>query len=117
LSASTSALRPRAPVDLEVQLLADRRQQLERRQPRIEHQRHVRAFRQLLEQQPRERGLARADLAGELHEPAAAALADAEQQVRERVAVALRQEHEARIGRDRERWFLEAVELEVHRVL
>src|SRR5690606_26943637 len=71
-------------------------------------------LRQLFEQQPAQRGLAGADLAGQLDETAAAALADAVQQVRERVPVAFAQKHEARVGRDRERWLAEPVVVEIH---
>src|SRR6185312_1520022 len=63
-----------------------------------------------------QRGLAGADLAGQLHETAAATLADAVQQVRERVPVALAQENVARIGGDREGRLFEAVELKIHSV-
>src|SRR5690606_85780 len=75
---------------------------------------HAGMVRELAQQQPAERGLAGADLAGELHEAAAAALGDPEQQVRERGAVAFAEEDEARIRRDRERGRGEAVVLEVH---
>ena len=98
---------PRAFGDVEVQFLAQRFEQFDRRQPRIEHQRDARVLGQLLHQQAAQRGLAGAHFARELHESAAAALADAEQQVRERVPVALAEEHEARVGRDRERRFPE----------
>ncbi len=105
---------PAGKVDL--QLLGDALEQLDRSQARIEHQGHAHVVGQLLQQQPAQRGLSRAHLAGELHETAAAALADAVEQVRQRVAVALAQEDEARIGRDRERRFAQAVEVEVHAV-
>src|SRR5690606_17914449 len=60
------------------------------------------------EQQPAQRGLAGADLAGELDEAAAAALVDPEQQVRQGVAVPFAQVHEARVRGDRERRLAEA---------
>src|SRR3546814_7824772 len=88
---------------VQMQLLADGFNQFHRRQPRIEHQRNLGIFRQLLQQQPAERGLAGTDLAGELDKTAAATLADAIQQVRQGIAVALGQIDEARIRRDRER--------------
>jgi hypothetical protein len=56
----------------------------------------------LLEREPAQGGLAGADFAGQLHEAAAAALADAVHQVRERVPVALAQVDEARVRGDRE---------------
>src|SRR5207342_3978336 len=89
-------------------------EQFDRGQARVEHQRDAGVLGKLFQQQAAQRGLAGAYLAGELHEAAPAALAHAEQQVRERVAVALAEEHEARIRRDRERRFLESPVLEVH---
>ena len=105
-----------AAFDGQPQFLADRFKQLDRRYARVQHQRHARVLRQLLQQQAAQRGLAGADLAGQLHEAAAAALADAETQVRERIAVTLAEEHEARIRGDRERWLGQAEVIEVHRV-
>jgi hypothetical protein len=98
-----------AAAQRDVQLARDRLEQLHRVEQRVEDQRDARVRGQLLEQQPADRRLARADLAGELHEAAAAALADAEQQVRERVPVALAQEDEARIRGDGERRLAQAV--------
>src|SRR5690606_3445292 len=89
--------------DVDVQFLADGLQQLDRVLPRVQHQGDVGVLRQLLQQQAAEGGLAGADLAGQLHETAATALADAEQQVRERIPVALAEEDEARVRGDRER--------------
>src|SRR5262249_37285240 len=89
--------------EVELELLADRLDELDRAQLRIEDQRGARVLGQLLEQQAAQRRLAGADFAGQLHEAAAAALADAVQEVRERVAMPLGQEHVARVGRDRER--------------
>ena len=97
-----------------MQFLADRFQQFHRRQARVQHQGDAGVLGNLLQQQPAQRGLAGADLAGELDETAAAALADAEQQVRQGIPVALAEEDEARVGRDRERRFPESVVLEIH---
>ena len=90
-----------AKLHSDVEFLADGLQQFDGRQSRIQHQRDARVLGQLLEQQPAQRGLAGAHFAGQLHEAAAATLTDAIQQVRERIAMALAEEHEARIGRDR----------------
>src|SRR4029077_16930890 len=67
------------------------------------------------EERTHDGGLAGADFAGELHE--AAGLVDAVQQVRERLRVPLTQVEVARIGRDRERLFVEAEEREVHETM
>ena len=100
--------------DVELELLAHRLDELDRRELRIQHQRNPRVLRQLLEQQPTQRRLAGADLARQLHEAAAAALADAIEQVRQRIAVAFGQEHVARVRRDRERRLAQPVVFEVH---
>jgi hypothetical protein len=103
-----------AAPDVQPQLLADRLQQLDRALPWVQDQRHPRVHGQLFQQQPAQRGLAGADLAGELHEAAAAALVDPERQVRQRVPVALAEEHEARVRGDRIRRLVQAVMREVH---
>ena len=100
--------------DVEFQFLADRLEQFHRRKFRMKHQRDARILGQLFKQQPAQRGLAGADLARELHETAAAALADAIKQMRKRVPVALGQEYVARVGSDRKRRLFEAVKLKVH---
>src|SRR5690606_38387719 len=56
--------------------------------------------------------LSRAHLAGELHE--AAGFVDPIEQVSESLGVALAQEEVSRIGRDRERLFVQAEERQVH---
>ena len=85
----------------DVQLVADRGQQLDGRERRIEDHRHVDLGRQLLEQCPAEGRLAGADLPRELDEPAPRP--QAPQEVRERLPVAVGQEEIARVRRDRER--------------
>ena len=95
-----------------VELIADRLQQLDDRQLRVEDVRDIAAPRHLFEEAAADGGLAGADLAREQHE--AAAPVHAVQQVGERLAVALAHEQVARIGRDRERLVLQAEELRVH---
>ena len=85
--------------DVELELLADGLDHLHGRELGIEQQGNLGVFRQLFEKQAAEGGLAGADFAGELHEATAAALADAIQQVRERIAVALGKEYIARVRR------------------
>ena len=97
---------------VDVQLFADREQELGRRDPWIEDQGDVRVDRQLLEQAADHRGLAGAHLARELDE--AARLVDAVQQVRERLRVPLAEVQVAGVGRDRERLFLESEKARVH---
>ena len=96
----------------DVQLLADRQQELRRRDPRVQDQRHVGVARQLLEQAADDGGLAGAHFARELDE--AARLVDAVHQVRERLRVPLTEVQVAGVGRDRERLFLESEKARVH---
>ena len=95
-----------------VQFLADREQELGRRDAGVQDQRDVRVARQLLEQAADHGGLARADLARELDEPAR--LVDAVQQVRERLGMPLAEVQVAGVRRDRERLFLETEKARVH---
>ncbi len=99
----------------DAELLADREEQLGRRHARIEDERDLGVFRDLRQERAHERGLAGADLPGELHE--AAGFVDAVQQMRERLGVPLAEEQVARIGSDREGLFVEAEEAEVHGAL
>ena len=96
----------------DAELLADGEQELRRGHARIEDQRDLGVLRRLRQERAHDGGLAGADLAGELHE--AAGLVDAVQQVRQRLGVPLAQVQVARIGRDRERLFVEAEERQVH---
>ncbi len=97
---------------LQVQFLADRQQELRRRDARVQDQRDFGMARQLLEQAADDRRLAGADLARQLDE--AARLVDAVQQVRQRLGVPLAEVQVARVRRDRERFFLEAEKARVH---
>jgi hypothetical protein len=97
---------------LDMELVADRLQQLDHRELGVEDVGDVAMRRDLLEEQPANRGLAGADLAGQQHEAASAA--QAVQQVGERLAVPLAHEQVARIGRDRERIALQAEIGRVH---
>ena len=95
-----------------VQFLADREQELGRRDAGVQDQRDVRVARQLLEQAADHGGLAGADLARELDETAR--LVDAVQQVRERLGMPLAEVQVAGVRRDRERLFLETEKARVH---
>ena len=107
LGAAFSRLRHR-----DVQFLADRQQELRRRNAWIQDQRHVRVTGQLLEQAADHGGLAGPDFAGELYEPAG--LVYPVQQVRERLRVAATQVEVARVRSNRERLFLEPEKARVH---
>ena len=98
--------------DRHVELVADRLQQLDHGELRIEDVGDVAALRDLLEEAAADGRLAGADLAREQHEAAAAA--DAVEQVRQRLAVALAHVEVARIRRERERLLLQAEEPHVH---
>ena len=99
-------------LDGDAELVADRLQQLDHRQLRIEDVGDVAALGDLLEEAAADGRLAGADLAAQQDEAAAAA--EAVEQVRERLAMALAHEQVARIGRDRERLLLQPEELRVH---
>src|ERR1043165_2280266 len=66
----------------------------------------------MFQQRPAERGLARADFAGELHE--ALAFPDAVEQMVERLAVFVAVEKKARVRRDVERRLLQSIKLQIH---
>ncbi len=85
---------------LDAQLLADRLQEFQRREPRIDDQRDVGIVRRARQQRADRGGLAGAHLAGELDETAG--IVDAVHQVGERIGVLPPQVQVARIGRDRE---------------
>ena len=97
---------------LDVKLVADRLQQLGDGQLGVEDVGDVAVLRDLLQEAAAHRGLARADFAGEQHEPTPAT--QAIQQMGERLPVALAHEKVARVGRDRERLALQAEEFGVH---
>ena len=103
-----------ARLDLDPELATDGTQQFARFEHRIQDQRDAGVFRNLFEQQAAQRGLAGADLASQLDKATAAAPSNSIKQVGQCVLMALAQEHEAWIGRDRKRPFLETVELFVH---
>ena len=99
--------------NLYMQLFADRGQELDDRQLRIEHDRDVRIVRHAIQQQRADqRRLAGTDFAGQLNE--AAALGYAVNQVCKSLTVALTQEQVTRIGRYRERLFIESEKTAVH---
>ena len=99
-------------VEPEAELLADGEQELRGRHARIQYHGNVRMVRQPREERAHDGCLAGADLASQLNE--AAGLVDAVQKVREGLGVALAQIEVARVRRDRERFFDEAEEAEVH---
>ena len=101
-----------AGVDADAELLADGLQQLQRRQQRVVEVGDAAALGHLLEEAAAHRRLAGADAAGQQHEAAAAL--QAVEQVCQRLAVALAQVQEARIGCDRERLPLQAEECRIH---
>ena len=94
------------------QLVAKDGQQLDGVQPRVEDERDVDARGQLLEEAAADARLARADFPRELDE--ASALADAIDEMRQRLAVPRAHVEEARIRRDRERWLAQGEMREVH---
>ncbi len=96
----------------QAELLAQRAQELGGRQPRIEDQRDLGILRRARQQRADGRGLAGTDLAGELDE--AAGLVDAVDQMRERIGVPRAQVEVARIRGDRERFFRQPKERQVH---
>ncbi len=98
-----------------LQLVADALQEFGGRHPRVQDQRDIAVGRELLQQAAQHRGLAGADLAGELDE--AAGLADAVGQVRQRLRVALAEVEVARVRRDRERLFVQPEKASVHKYL
>ena len=99
-------------LERDAELLAHRAQQLHHRELRVEDVRHVAALRDLLQEAAAHRRLAGTDFAAEQHEPAAAA--QAVEQVRQRLAMALAHEQKARVWRDREGLVLQAEVLRVH---
>ena len=97
------------------EFLADRLQELERRELLVEHDRHVGVVGQtVLEEGADERGLAGADFSRELDETAG--LGHTVDQMRERLAVALAHEQVAWIRRYRERLLVEAEKARIHSV-
>ena len=104
-----------APVvrDLDVQFLADRGEEFDDGQLRVEHDGDIGVIRQAIqEQRPHERRLAGADLARELDETAT--LGDPVYEVRQRLSVTLAQEQVTRIRRYRKRFFVESEKTGVH---
>ena len=101
------AFRPGDP-----ELVADGGEQLLGAERRVQDDGGAGARRQLLEKAAADRGLARADLAGELHESPLAA--HAVEQVRERLAVLRAQVQKARVGREREGELPQAEVLQIH---
>ncbi len=95
----------------DAELIANGGEQLLGGQLRVEDEGDVGFRRKLFEEAAADRRLAGADLAGQQDE---AAMVDAEQQVRERVAVLLAHVQIAGVGRDRERWLVEAEVAVVH---
>ena len=93
-------------------LLAQCQQELGRSHARVEHQRDLGILGGLREQGADDGGLARAHLAGQLHE--AAGFLDAVQQMSQGFGVALAQIEIARIRGDREGLFVEAEEGQIH---
>src|SRR5665213_536428 len=67
---------------------------------------------EMFQQRPAQGRLARADLAGELHK--ALALADAIEQMIERLAMLGAVKQEARVRRDVERRLLQSIKLQIH---
>ena len=96
----------------DAEFFANRLQQLGHAELGVEDVGDVAALRNLLQEAAAHGGLAGADLAAEQHE-AAAALQPV-QQVRQRFAVALAHEQEARVGSDRERLSLQTEIRRVH---
>ena len=97
----------------DAQLVAQRGQELDVRELRVQDERHVHARRQLLEQAAAERRLAGADLPRELHETTT--FTDPVEQVRERLTVRPAHVEIARVGRDRKRGLDETEIGGVHR--
>ena len=98
--------------DHDPQFLADGQQELRRVHAGVEDQRDFRVVGLACQQRADDRGLAGADLAGELDETAG--LGDAVDQMRQRLGVPLTQEQVARIRRDRKGLFGQAEERKVH---
>ena len=96
------------------ELFADRLQQLGRFQQWIENQCSLDLTRKILQKEATDRCLAGADFPGQLHEPPAAAGADAVAQMGQCVLVAVAQEDEPRIRRNRERRRVESEMLQIH---
>jgi hypothetical protein len=104
----------RGPVGIrDPQLVAYRRQELDVGQPRIEDQRDVDVGRELIEEAAADRRLAGADLARQLDESSGGA--NAVQEVREGLAVAIAHVDVLRIGRDRERRVVQPEMRRIHR--
>ena len=99
-------------LDRDPELVADRLDQLGDGELGVEDVGDVAALGDLLEKAAADGGLAGADLAREQDEAAAAA--DAVQQVRQRLAVALAHVEIARVGGEGERLLLQAEEPHVH---
>ncbi len=94
------------------QFFANRQQELDGRQARIQDHRHVRMLRHLFQEGTDDRGFARPHLAGQLNE--SACFVDAVQQMRQRLGMAFAHVEVARIRRNRERLFAQAKEAGVH---
>ena len=107
LDAAARGVRHRDP-----QLFADGEQELGHGDARVEDQRDLHAVRLAREQRTHQRGLAGTHLARELDE--AARLADAVDEMRERLGVAGAREEIARVGRDGERRLVQPEERLVH---
>ena len=98
---------------VDVQFFADRCKELEHRQLRVQHHRHVRIVRHsVLQQRANEGGFAGTDFAGQLDE--SAALGYAVHQVCERFPMTLAHEQVARIRGNRKRLFIQPEEAGVH---
>ncbi len=97
-----------------LEFLTDGRQQLHGRNQRVQYQRNVRVFRNLLQQAAAKRGFSRAHFACQLNKASTAPLADAEQQVRECVAMTVAEVDKCRVRRDRKRRFIQAKIVQIH---
>src|SRR3984893_1084718 len=97
---------------LDAQVVENGPNELGVREVRVQHERALHAVRELAQEGPAERGLARAHITHEGHEPFLAR--DAVEEGGEDLVMALGPQEEARIRREDERWVLEAVERLVH---
>jgi len=102
----------RAGLVLHSQLVTERGEEFLRAEDGVQDQRDVDALRESLEQKAAHGRLARADLAGELHE--AAVLLDAVEEMREGLLMARTEIDERRIGGVGERPLVETEVCEVH---
>ena len=96
----------RGALVLHAKLVADGEEELRGRERRVGDERRVDVLREPIEEQTAQRGLADADLSGEVHD--AAPLLDAPAQMRERLFVARAEIDEAAVRCVRERGFAEA---------